>query len=168
MKVITAPNSYYWSPGEVTVFLAGGIQNTENWQNIVIDKLALEFTSSPLVVFNPRRDNYPTHNPDAALEQIKWEFDRIEMCDIFSMYFASGNTDQPICMFEYSKQLVVRGMHGDLSRLVVSVNPDYRRKQDVLIQTRLAQPCVNINLSLDAHIDRLIDVIRNEFLLKST
>lgn len=167
MNIITAPDIYICNSLETSVFLAGGIRNTENWQDIVIDSLAKEFHSAPLVVYNPRRVNYPIHDTNATFEQIKWEFDRINESDIFSMYFASGNTDQPICMFEYSKQLIIRAQNTDLRRLIVSANPDYSRYQDVVIQTSLAVGSyLPIFTSLESHITHLINAIRYELSLK--
>ena len=102
MKVITAledvegPRPY--------VFLAGGITNCPEWQVEVIDKLK-DFSKGTLL--NPRRKNFPINDPNASREQIEWEFNAISNCDIFSMWFCKGESDQPICMYELGRNLTL-------------------------------------------------------------
>ena len=143
MRVVTAPEEYVMQPGEISVFLAGGITNCPNWQKEVIDIIANKYTinAMDIVIFNPRRDNFPIGDKTAAYKQIQWEFDALERCDIFSMYFSSGESDQPICMYELGRNIMRMQMRfpGDWEeRIVISVEDGYRRKQDVLIQTELA------------------------------
>ena len=143
MKVITAPEDYTRRDGDVFCFLAGGIQNCPNWQKKVIEQLqSMEIGGvdlSHLVVFNPRRDNFPVHDPNAAEEQIAWEFKWLEQTDIFSMFFSNGTSDQPICMYELGRNVVRLMKSGNwIDRIIVSVEDGYRRKQDVNIQMKLA------------------------------
>ena len=94
-----------------------------------------------LVIFNPRRDNFPINDPSAAYKQIQWEFNALEKCDIFSMYFSSGESDQPICMYELGRNIIrmqTRFPSDWDKRIIISVQDGYRRKKDVLIQTELA------------------------------
>ena len=149
MKVITAPNVYQPTNDEVSVFLAGGICNCSDWQSAILVRLA-QMDTDNLVVFNPRREKFPIGDPSAAYEQIEWEFKALEKADIFSMYFASGVSDQPICMYELGRNIVrMQDRHPAdwASRLIISVENAYLRKQDVLIQTELA--CGN--LYVNAH-----------------
>lgn len=144
MKVITAPEKYIRQDGDVFCFLAGGITNCWEWQNAVINQLAtlddqaLNIDFSHLIIFNPRRENFPIHDPNASEEQIKWEFNAIEQCDIFSMYFCADNSDQPICMYELGRNLVrMNEKFPGKFRTIISVEKGYKRAADVKIQTEL-------------------------------
>ena len=141
MKVITAPQDYEPQEHDILCFLAGGITNCDDWQKEVIE--CLQYVNpGTLIVFNPRREDFPIHDPIAAKEQITWEFENLNKADIFSMYFCSGESDQPICMYELGRHL--ERMIKDYpyieiaDRIVVSVEDGYRRKNDVIIQTKLA------------------------------
>lgn len=145
MKIITAPEIYK-NDSNIACFLAGGITNCLNWQDEVIKNIK-EYSSSEnidlkyLDIYNPRRANFPIDNPNAAQEQIEWEFKYLEKCDIFSMYFCNAPSDQPICMYELGRNISeirneYMGTWGH--RIIVSVEKGYKREQDVLIQTRLA------------------------------
>ena len=57
-----------------------------------------------LYLLNPRREDW-IEEPGAAERQIEWEFDMIERCDVFTMYFAGGESDQPICMYELGRNI---------------------------------------------------------------
>lgn len=140
MRVITAPEKYIRQPNDITVFLAGGITNCWEWQDKVIELLEKENLDN-LVVFNPRRKDFPINDLNAAEEQIKWEFDMLEQCDIFSMYFCAGESDQPICMYELGRNICRMQMRFSTNwvmRLAVTVEKGYKRKKDVNIQTSLA------------------------------
>lgn len=166
MRVVTAPDSLEVSPKEISVFLAGGIQKTEDWQKIVIKELYKIYKNEPIVLFNPRRDNFPIHDPNAAFQQIKWEYDALNIVDIFSMFFAKGDTDEPICQYEYGKHLERRYVNDDLDRLVVSSEPEYRRYQDVIIQTQLVSPKIYVGKSIVEHVNSLSFVIKKQLAVK--
>ncbi len=142
MKVITAPDNYELQKDEISVFLAGGITNCPQWQNDIIKRLEEEYYDTyKLVVFNPRRENFPIHDKSASYRQIEWEFENLEKADIFSMYFCSGISDQPICMYELGRNIAKMQMRFPIDwnkRIIVSVEDGYKRKQDVLIQTQLS------------------------------
>ena len=139
MKVITAVENYERQKGDFFIFLAGGITKCWEWQKAVIEELQKKDLPH-LVLFNPRRDNFPINDPNASEEQIKWEFKYLEQMDAFSMYFC-GNTesDQPICFYELGRN-VARLMKypGGHTRIAVTCEGDFRRKADVVIQTDLA------------------------------
>jgi len=148
MKIIEAPNLYVPAKNEITCFLAGGITNCHQWQKSVINAIDSLDHDIDLVIYNPRRENFDITKDDSK-EQIKWEFNYLEKCDIFSMYFASSEkSNQPICLYELGRNLVRMQTrfpsdytsHGltYLSRIVVTVESGYSRKDDVLIQTELA------------------------------
>lgn len=179
MKVITAPEYYVLRGHETGVFLAGGITNCRDWQSKVIKRLDVDYQYlEDLVIFNPRRENFPIYDPYAAYEQIEWEYHSIEKCDIFSMYFASGDSDQPICMYELGRNILRMQMKYPADwedRIIISVEDGYRRKEDVLIQTELATDSklvVNTdekdNMCLFNHIENIVKAYKNIDLRKAT
>lgn len=142
MKVITAVEHYKKEEGDILCFLAGGITGCPDWQSEVIKELQ-KYDCERLILFNPRRENFPIHDPNAAEEQIKWEFKQLQRMDIFSMYFANSESVQPICMYELGRNLVrMEQIFPDdfTDRIVISVEKGYSREQDVRIQTKLAIP----------------------------
>lgn len=140
MKVITAVENYNKQENDIFCFLAGGITNCQEWQDRVIELLS--DVDNNLVVFNPRRKNFPINDPNASLEQIQWEFDKLEQCDIFSMYFdGPTKSDQPICFYELGRnieRMKQKFRYSWMNRLVISCNSNFKRFNDVLIQTKLA------------------------------
>ena len=144
MKIITAPQSFTKKENDILLFLAGGIQNCKEWQKEFIG-YCNEFNSQygqDLVIFNPRRDNFPIHDKNAAREQIQWEFEWLEKVDIFSMYFDGPTvSDQPICFYELGRHLnriITKWPNEYQNRIVLTVSPEFKRVQDVIIQTELA------------------------------
>ena len=160
MRVITAPNKYIPEKNDITLFLAGGITNCPDWQKEVIK--GLEGIDS-LVIFNPRRENFPIHDPNASFEQIKWEFDMLEKANIFTMYFSDGESDQPICMYELGRNILRMQMIYPTDwqdRIVITCNEGYKRKNDVLIQSKLATVRNFVNIGdYKNHVDNILNVI---------
>ena len=114
-----------------SLFLAGGITGCPNWQRGMADSL-LETTD--LTIFNPRRDNFPIHDPSAAEVQIRWEHFYLKNASAVSFWFCK-DTVQPIVLFE----LGAWSMRSD-KPIFVGVEPGYLREQDVRIQMQLARP----------------------------
>lgn len=88
MKVITAIEQYEKQDNDVFCFLAGGITNCPDWQSEVIENLQkydqkYQNELDSLVIFNPRRPNFPIDDPNASLQQITWEFQELQRVDIF-------------------------------------------------------------------------------------
>lgn len=141
MKVITAVETYERQPEDICCFLAGGITNCAEWQDEVIKELENIEGLDNLIIFNPRRKNFPIHDPNASNEQITWEFNNLEQMDIFSMYFAyTEKSDQPICFYELGRNLVrMQDRFDDItSRIIISYEDNFKREQDVVIQSQLA------------------------------
>ena len=142
MKVITAIEKFTEriDKNDVCCFLAGGITNCAEWQDEVLDLLKDE--DDHLIVFNPRRKNFPIDDPTASFYQIKWEFNHLSNCDIFSMYFdGTEQSDQPICFYELGKYLTeMKYLYTSNweDRIVISCNSNFKRSADVTIQTMLA------------------------------
>lgn len=146
VEVITAPEHKHFYPGTLKVFLAGGICKCIKWQDMVIgdflndDTIDLSNDFNNVCLINPRRTDW-IEEPGAAQKQIEWEFDMIENCDVFTMYFAGGESDQPICMYELGRNILkMRYEYPNTwtERIVITCDMNYKRLNDVLIQTRLA------------------------------
>jgi hypothetical protein len=139
------------------LFLAGGITNCPDWQLDVIQHLRLREAEDKytwnIQVFNPRRENFPIHDPNAAMEQIKWEFNRLKESEFILFWFSRGSLN-PIVLYEL-------GMWGNsrTTPIVVGMDPEYERKQDVRIQTALARPGIQIADSMDRVITELTRVM---------
>lgn len=130
MKYIEAPVKYY--TGELSIFLAGGITNCPNWQQEMVKLLK----DLDIVIFNPRRQYFPIEDPDAAFEQIKWEFDFLDRADMILFWFSRGSLN-PIVLFEYGKWLMNLRNDTNYKPIFVGIDPEYERKRDVEIQTEL-------------------------------
>lgn len=141
MKIITAPELYIPEEGEITCFLAGGICGCENWQTKTLETLQ-KVNPEHLVIFNPRREDFPIDNPEESERQIGWEFMHLERADIFSIYFCGGESVQPIALYELGRNLYrMQTIYPDApitDHVVITVADGYKRKQDVMIQVGLA------------------------------
>lgn len=176
VKIVTAPEEYVLGDNDIGCFLAGGITGCHDWQSTVIEELkaidednlrcrnklynqiffkTLRRASSSyfdledynLVIFNPRRENFPIDDPEEAEKQIKWEFNNLEKSRIFSMYFCAGESDQPICMYELGRRLACMSTYSSNPEdsIIISVEKGYKRTKDVQIQSKLAIPTMNID-----------------------
>lgn len=162
MKIITAVEEYSDSDlnGKTACFLAGGITNCRNWQIEVINLLKdyeKNMDLSDLVIFNPRRDNFPSDDPNSSKEQIKWEFDALSKSDIFSMYFV-GETEstQPICFYELGKDLGLR--FPNFENVVITSEPSFLRNIDVREQVSLiTNNTVIVNNNVHEHVLDILD-----------
>ena len=138
-NVIVAPSREF-EPRRFHLFLAGGITNCPDWQKEMIGELA---GNGDLNMFNPRRPSFPIDDPNAAPEQIAWEYKYLEECPFVLFWFSRGSLN-PIVLYEL-------GMWGNSrpdKTIFVGADPEYQRKQDVVIQTRLARPDIVIAHSI--------------------
>lgn len=129
------------------LFLAGSITGVGDWQSSIVDTPTLkknfkddrtEFLtiSDYFHTFNPRRKNYDSLDPAVEEEQITWEHYHInKVCDNILFWFGK-ETVAPITLYEYGRALSTH----DHSKIWVGIHPEYPRKNDVLIQTRLLNP----------------------------
>jgi hypothetical protein len=133
--IVTAPNysiAAARAQPDKSMFLAGSITGVADWQEDV--SKALQKHSSEFAYFNPRRDNYDSLDPAVEEEQITWEYYCLKQCDYILFWFGA-ETLAPITLFEYGKMLE---MHSrGLKKLIIGIHPEYKRKNDVVIQTRL-------------------------------
>ncbi len=118
-----------------TIFLAGGITGCPDWQ------IAIRTMLRDVHTFNPRRKDFPIGDPNAALEQIKWEHDYLRLADAILFWFPC-ETLCPIVLYELGAWSMTK------KPIFVGVHPDYKRIQDVKIQTKLVRPDVNIAYSV--------------------
>lgn len=134
--IVTAPSDNYSLENEknLQVFLAGGITGCDNWQK----QFCEDFKDLPgVTIYNPRRENFPIDDPNAAEEQITWEYNKLKQADLIVMWFTNA-TLQPICLYEMG-----RWVNSSDTPAVVGIEDGYKRTQDVLIQTSLSRPDIN-------------------------
>jgi len=158
VNIVTAPEHRYFPKDSLKIFLAGGICNCIDWQKSLIDEFTKEnnqfYIDNPtydeMYLLNPRRADW-IEEPGAAERQIEWEFDMIERCDVFSMYFAGGDSLQPVCMYELGRNIIRMQNKYPNSwryRIVITCDENYKRLNDVLVQTRLATDgLISVNVS---------------------
>lgn len=169
INIVTAPEHRYFPPGVLKIFLAGGICNCIKWQDMMIDlfknhndDLTLNSDYNSLYILNPRRVDW-INEPGAAERQIEWEFDMLEKCDVFTMYFAGGESDQPICMYELGRNIEKFKQRFPKTwneRIFITCDKSYKRLNDVIVQTRLAtddkvKVTVTGNDSVDDHFNSI-------------
>jgi hypothetical protein len=140
VQIIEAPEEYDGSGP--SLFLAGGITGTGDWQQELIGLLSGD--SLPLILLNPRRRNYPWHDPTAAEAQIVWEYRHLRRATGVVFWFPA-ETLCPIALFELGGRVLVTEQP-----LFVGTDPDYARRQDVVIQLKLARPEVTVVSDLEA------------------
>lgn len=156
MRIVEAPEKYRPEkgvfpvlPNSKTVFLAGGITNCWNWQNDALYLFSQSKLSDDYVIFNPRREDFPIDDPNAAEEQITWEHNALRFCQVIMFWFPH-ETLCPIVLYE----LGAWSMTG--KPIYVGAHHEYQRLQDVKIQTKLARPEVKIIMSLDGLVDAVL------------
>lgn len=152
MKYIESPTLF---DGEgVSIFLAGGITGCPDWQREMANRLE----PTALNVLNPLRKHFSIDDPNAAEEQIRWEFLHLRMATIKLFWFPS-ETLCPIALYEL----------GAWSRsedpLFVGLHPKYQRRVDVEIQTQLVRPDVAIVYSLEDLAEQVLVWCRENRLL---
>lgn len=116
--------------GQPSIFLAGGITKCRNWQQDAITY----FSDTNLTIFNPRRDDFDVTNKDMEREQITWEYNKLRFVSLIVFWF-SNETVQPITLFELGSAL--ERQKSGKQKVYVGVDPQYVRKNDVIIQSYL-------------------------------
>lgn len=131
---IECPGSYLLNTKKQSVFLAGGITGCNNWQQEIVDIL----DDDEIIIYNPRRKDFPIDDPSSAEAQIKWEYHHMRVADTILFWFP-GETMCPITLYELGTWSVSFN-----KPIFIGVHPEYIRKQDVIIQTKLIRPDVKI------------------------
>lgn len=149
--IIEAPNEVYNVDivNHYQIFLAGGITNCPDWQADLIEKI--KFVEG-VTIYNPRRKSFPINDPNAAEEQITWEYLHLKNSDFIVFWFSRGSLN-PIVLFELGRW----GLSGN-KRIVIGIDPQYERKQDVIIQTKLSRPHTEILWSINEIADVIMDI----------
>jgi hypothetical protein len=130
---IKAPGKPERSYYAYNVFLAGGITGCRNWQRAVIAYLKYFdgiYKFGNIAVFNPRRDDFDVSDSEETIEQIRWEHKYLKQCDLFTVFFSSSDSVQPISLYEMGKHVAKKPS-------VITIEKGYLREEDVLIQTAL-------------------------------
>lgn len=127
MKYIEAPEVY---TGQAkSIFLAGGITNCPDWQSEMRNLLA----DTNVVLVNPRRKDFPIDDPSVAKKQIQWEHSHLRKAYAILFWFPK-ETLCPIVLYELGSWSMMN------KPLFIGIHPEYKRKQDVEIQTSLVRP----------------------------
>lgn len=142
MRYIEAPEITEFENG---LFLAGGISGCLGWQTEITAMLS----QTPYTILNPRRADFPMNDPTAAEAQIRWEHDHLRRAATLLFWFPC-ETLCPITLYELGAWSMTP------KPLFIGLHPDYARRQDVEIQTRLIRPDVQIVYSLTALAEQLI------------
>ncbi|TDZ13863.1 hypothetical protein Cob_v013027 [Colletotrichum orbiculare MAFF 240422] len=115
-----------------SVFLAGSIEmgSAPDWQAALTETLSARLPSTTITVLNPRRGNWDggwvqsIHNAQFK-EQVDWELDAQDTCDVIAMYFSPG-TKSPISLLEL-------GLYAASGKIVVCCPEGFWRKGNVEI-----------------------------------
>ncbi|GLZ76079.1 hypothetical protein Afil01_08860 [Actinorhabdospora filicis] len=123
------------------VFLAGGITGVTDWQSAAV--ALFDAGPRPVVLLNPRRDDFDVTDPAMGAGQIAWEYAMLRAADAVLFWFADGGSVQPITLFELGAT-AERGVP-----IAVGTDPAYPRAFDVREQLRLRRPEVEVRTRLE-------------------
>jgi hypothetical protein len=129
----------YVPQGQRSVFLGGGVTNCPDWRADLRRALA----GAPWVLLNPRRAHMRVDDTSMTHEQIEWEYAHLRLATAILFWFCK-ETLQPITLYELGAWSMTQ------KPLFIGVHPDYARRMDVLVQTRMARPEVHVVDSLEA------------------
>jgi hypothetical protein len=129
--------SEYDRTDEVSLFLGGGISGCPSWQREMVALLA----DTDLTLLNPRRADFPIYDPNAANEQIEWEFRHLRKATALLFWFPC-ETLCPITLYELGAWSMTD------KPIFVGTHLDYPRRRDIEIQTRMVRPEVPVAESL--------------------
>ncbi len=142
MQYIECPTIF----GKPSLFLGGGISGCPDWQSELVELLG----ATDLTLVNPRRKRFDVRNKDNTELQIQWEYLMLRRCDGVLFWFPK-ETLCPIVLFELGSHLMVPG-----KPIFVGMDPDYARRIDVEVQTKIIRPEIQIVYSLSALAGQII------------
>ncbi len=159
MIELKAPNTKQVTDDEVTLFLAGSIENgaAVDWQSEVKAALA---DMKNLVIFNPRRDDWNASWTNRKAfppfaEQVRWEHRHLLTADVVCFNFCGG-TVSPITLMELGMVAGTGIGKAFPQRVIIRCPDDYFRKGNVeMIAEVLGVQVLNTY-------DEFITAIRNE------
>lgn len=137
MNYVEAPDMWIEADDDIKLFLAGGITGCPDWQKAMVSHLR----NAEVTLLNPRRADFPIHDPQAAQAQIEWEFHALRAAEAILFWFPR-ETLCPIVLYELGAWSMTD------RKIFVGMDKDYQRKQDVIIQTGLVRPEVFIVTAL--------------------
>lgn len=150
-KIITVPDDLETGDFFIdTIFLAGGITNCSDWQSYIIEKIK---NINDIIIFNPRREKFDLSNKSLTNEQIEWEHRILSSTTTIAFWFSKGSVN-PIALYELGRY----GTSSDI-KIFIGIDPEYERKDDIIIQTSLDRPEIakDIVYSLDELAKQIID-----------
>lgn len=145
--IVRAPDRHWFIlEAKHVLFLAGGISNCPDWQKQVIEYLP----HSSMWILNPRRNNFDVTNPDMEREQIEWEYDHLHRSTMILFWFPK-ETLCPIALYELGSWIHTR------KPIFLGCHPEYARRRDLEIQTRLVRPDFEISYDLGELCSRVLE-----------
>lgn len=130
---------------------AGGISDCPDWQKATTTAL----DDLDVTVFNPRRSDFPLHDPNAEAAQVGWEYRHLCRADILMFWFPdSPNSHQPIALYELGMAA------GQNAGLVVGADLGYVRRTNVVAQLSNARPGLHVHSTLSDTIEARRTAIR--------
>ncbi len=129
------------------VFLAGGIANCEDWQQVVVDA----FRETDLVFFDPRQNTFED-TADTRVEQIAWENAGVARSWAMVFWFVEESLC-PMSLLELGFQLA----RPDLP-VIVGIHPAYARRECLSSQIATIDPRLPIASSVEGIITHLSEL----------
>lgn len=128
-KVVFAPNPPNLNAATISIFLAGSIDMGKaiDWQSSLTTSLA----HRPVTILNPRRPNWEWNEGFQGAEfeeQVNWELDGLEKCDIVALFLAK-DSKAPISLLEL-------GLCARSGKVVVGCEEGFYRKGNIEIVCR--------------------------------
>jgi hypothetical protein len=150
ITLVTCPEDFHFhfvscfSKFAIPVFLAGGVIPDNDWRDEVIAYFKENWKHDKgIVFFSPVRPTCNFNDVDDLRKQIEWEQKFINSYGmIVSFYFPDSQYHQPMSFYELGRCLGKRKQDAFANWLgndvLVTVHKDYFRKNDVIIQTEVA------------------------------
>lgn len=160
-QIIKAPNTEIIL-NRTSIFLAGGISNCPDWQEEIM--YDLKYKCNNLTIINPRRNNFDGTDIKNSEYQIKWEDQYLKLSKLVLFWFPE-ETLCPITLFELGKCLATR-RYIELPQILIGIHPNYKRKIDVEIQSRLYIPSIKLHNNLKDLTNYSIKIVKqiNEYI----
>lgn len=148
IALVTCPEDFqflsYFREFAIPVFLAGGVIPDNDWRDEVIAYFKENWKHNKgIVFFSPVRPTCNFNDVGDLRKQIEWEQKYINACGMLdTFYFPDSQYHQPMSFYELGRCLGKRtkDTFGNClgNDVLVSVHKNYFRKNDVIIQTEVA------------------------------
>lgn len=148
LEEFTPDNNKGFKDGMPSIFLAGGITDCPDWQKDVVNMLKDE----NVILLNPRRKDFPIDDPNASYKQIRWEYQHLRKATAIIFWFPK-ETMCPIVLFELGTWVVSDKL------LLIGMDREYERKEDVQIQTVLERGSTKFYYSVDSLVEAMKSLI---------